>query len=260
MSNTPTSSASIDNLLRNATAALPTFKLSRKNYLTWYPEFRLALETVNLWTVVSGEDPAPVPANASTPTAAEKAKMDSWKKKDSIARLLIMRSVEDDFKVDILEMKTATAMWEKISDLSRSKGAIGVVYWICQLAKASYAEGSDLQAHFTTMKEYASELKHAKFPIHETVTAALMVNSMPDSYDNVTSTLPQDSLLIADIERHFLMENRRCIDRAGNGGVDNVLIGRSSSNLYCTNCKKTLHEYKDCWSPGGGSEGKGPKH
>lgn len=109
------------------------------------------------------------------------------------------------------------------------------------------------------MKEYASKLKHTKFPIHETVTAALMVNSMPDSYDNVTSTLRQDSLLIADVKRRFLMEDRHCINRTGNGGVNNVLIGCSSSNLYCTNCKRTSQEYKDCWSSGGGAKGKGPK-
>lgn len=110
ISSAPTLSTSSDYLIRNATAALPIIKLSRKNYLTWYPKFRLALKTVDLWTFVSGETAAPIPVLASSPTEAEKVALDSWKQKDRIACLLIMRSIKDDFKVDILEMKTATAM------------------------------------------------------------------------------------------------------------------------------------------------------
>jgi len=266
---TPTSTSTSDsvfslhNLVRNARGLLPSTKLNRKNFLTWYPEFRLALETVDIWGIVTGNEPIPVPASAGRPTPSETEAIKAWKYKGGVARLLILQSVEDDFKVDITELPSAKASWEKILDLSQAKGAIGVDYWICQLAKVSYAEGTDLQVHFTTMKEYANQLKHAKFPIQETVTAALMVNSMPDSYDNVTSSLPQDSLLIADVERRFLMENRHRLDRAEAGGIDNALIGcsnHSSSSLFCTNCKKTMHEFKNCWSKGGGAEGKGPKH
>ena len=88
--------------------------------------------------------------------------------------------------------------------MSKPKSATGLVYWICSLVNTRYQDGEDLHVHFGNMQDSIVNLCHAKLDIPEIVLTTFILNSMPESYDNVSNSLHKDELTIAEVKTRLL--------------------------------------------------------
>ena len=104
----------------------------------------------------------------------------------------------------------------------------------------------------------------------------ILITSLPESWDNYTSSYLGSSGNKPDLKSHELIailleEDRRRKGRTGEspsyslqarGTGKGNFKGASkfnSSETECYNCHKKGHMAKDCWAKGGGREGQGPK-
>src|SRR6202522_289469 len=138
-------------------------------------------------------------------------------------------------------------------------------------------EKGDIIAHFAILRTMREDLAAMGQPLSENDFYAIILGSLPGSYDpyisavNATSgvlgkTISADNLILTITEEY---ECRNL--KSKNGKKDeNVALysndakkGRkegssSKKNVKCYNCKKKGHYKSECWAPGGGKEGQGP--
>lgn len=106
----------------------------------------------------------------------------------------------------------------------------------------------------------------------------LLISSLPESWDQFTSAYLGATGNNPTITSHefiaiILAENRRRMEKsgggesamygrgkgqAGSGSRGNSTSGKGSDDVECWNCHKRGHTSAQCWSKGGGQEGKGP--
>ncbi|OBZ69092.1 hypothetical protein A0H81_10760 [Grifola frondosa] len=102
----------------------------------------------------------------------------------------------------------------------------------------------------------------------------IILGLMPVSYDpyisamNATSSVLGMTLTADDLMLTLTDKYERCTlkskgakessDTTFSAG-DKSSKGKSKRNVECFNCKKKGHYKSDCWVPGGGKEGQGPK-
>lgn len=112
-----------------------------------------------------------------------------------------------------------------------------------------------------------------KEPVHDTDDDfyAIILGSMPTSFESYISALSAttralgkllspDDLMDALNEEH----DRRVLHRGNRKGeTSDVALSANDSQgrpvIKCFNCKNKGHKKADCWAPGGGKEGQGPK-
>ncbi|KIJ40027.1 hypothetical protein M422DRAFT_49350 [Sphaerobolus stellatus SS14] len=122
----------------------------------------------------------------------------------------------------------------------------------------------------TTIMEIRDSLsavfENGKGPSQDDWLMILLLNALiDDEYDWLRKdflsfiTTSNIKLTVKDIVKHIETEARKvkCIEEEA------VLAAKTSCKRFekkvCTNCKRTCHTAEECWAPGGGAEGKGPK-
>lgn len=241
----------------NITHYMPD-KLTRERYLVWRNGMQLVFEKLKILDVVLGTKARPKPADEKKPTDEETKAMEAWDSLDLDARLLITNRVADEFIVKIEHLPTAATVWTTLANSCRVQGSLGTIYWIRRMVGMRYDETTDLQVHISAMLGCVRELSFISFKMPDDVTAALLLNSMPDSYEPVTASLPGSNLKIDKVRARLLEEYHRRKERSATAETDNALLGRPGAKLYCTHCKRDNHVADDCWSRGGKKEGQGP--
>ncbi|KDR75264.1 hypothetical protein GALMADRAFT_24757, partial [Galerina marginata CBS 339.88] len=150
-------------------------------------------------------------------------------------------------------------------------------------------ESTEIQTHINELRSIQEELHLLGTLVSDEDFTTILISSLPESWDQfttaylgastssasaATATTPTSTSLWKitsfQLVALILEENRRRTERSGLGA--NVAMqahtskpsahGKTpvnKSNLECTNCHKKGHTHPDCWSEGGGSEGKGPR-
>ncbi|KAK9181573.1 hypothetical protein WN944_024711 [Citrus x changshan-huyou] len=173
-----------------------------------------------------------------------------------------------------------------ISDLHLAL-ADGVLSSVRKLYTLRMAESTMVTDHINTLKTLFSQLTMLGHNIEENERAELLLQSLPNSYDqliiNLTNNNPADSLVFDDVAASVLneesrqknKENRqpssqqaealsmtrgrsteRGPSRSHNHGRSKF---RSKKNVKCYNCGKKGHVKKECWSNQKRKDGKEPE-
>lgn len=238
----------------NLSSQLLPAKLTREKYSIWRAQYELVLERMKVLGVVTGETKRPVPVDEKAITDDERAAIAKWDTADLDARILIMGRIDDEFIVEIQHLKTAAAMWETLSTSCRVQGTLGTIHWIRRMVRMRYDESTDLQAHITALEGCVRELSFIQFKMPDDVTAALLLNSMPDSYEPVAASLPSSNLDLAKVRARLLDEYHRRKGRAADAEAENALYGKSGTpsagRKYCTYHQSTHHSTEECRDKG----------
>ena len=149
------------------------------------------------------------------------------------------------------------------------------------IQEVRYAKKGDMLSHFATLRTMREDLAAMGQPLNENDFYAIILGSLPASYDpyisavNATSsvlgkTISADDLMLTVTEEY---ERRNLKNKTGKKD-DNAAFysndsekgekgGSSTSskkkNVVCHNCHKKGHYKSDCWAKGRGREGQGLK-
>lgn len=225
--------------------------------------------------------PPPAPADPDNPTAAELAlitthemKLVEWSKGEAIVKQLIASMIPDSLFIRIRSKLTASDIWTALSnDFEKKLRMVSVDLRRC-LQDERANEKDDLRVHFDTLRMMRENLSAMGHPPSDDDFYAIILGSLPSSYDPYISAVTATSSVLgktlgADDLMLTLTEEYECraLKSKGARGAKDVAFwvndkngkGKSKRDVECFNCKKRGHYKADCWAPGGGKEGQGPK-
>uniref|UniRef100_A0AAG5DG86 Retrovirus-related Pol polyprotein from transposon TNT 1-94 n=1 Tax=Anopheles atroparvus TaxID=41427 RepID=A0AAG5DG86_ANOAO len=220
----------------------PHFASFSRSETTWKFKMEMLLQREELWIVISDTKPEPV-----TP---------QWAQKDARARATIGLCVDDSQVGLVRDTASAKEAWEA---LKRYHEAGSEVYLLKRLTRLELAEGGDMESHLQMFSNILQQIADLGEPIPRKWQVAMLLCSLPESYDPLTTALEQISTnnLSLDLVKSRLMaeaEKRR--ERAG--AQDNKVFAVaarkyteqkkkfSGTSVKCFHCGKAGHIKRNC--------------
>lgn len=240
--------------------------VNEDNYLVWAARMKLGFKAAKLMDVVDGTDPKPS-------TSGDTKEIELWEKKDFAAQAMIMGCVTNELVIKISEAKTAKDAWDSFATEFGQTGSGSLMLWIKQLVRPM-APGDDVSEHVSAYQKAARHLTIAGFEIPEAIAAGILLSTLPSnpddpaSWNHFVSSIKIDQKLttMSAVVNAILEEKRRLTSTTNSDSrtQESALAAleasaRKSGKKFCRNCRREGHEVPECWAPGGGKAGKGPK-
>ncbi|KAF7372307.1 hypothetical protein MVEN_00090900 [Mycena venus] len=249
------------------------FRIEQLNEMNWVPRKRhvtAIFRERTLLKIVEGTTPKPVATDLDNPTADEKKQRERWEELDGKAQIQIELTLSNSQMVHIAGAKTAAEMWTQLKQVKERGGKLGILLLCRRLYRTIADDATDIAEHVTELGRIQEELVILGGLISDEDFLLLIISSLPESWDNFTSAYLGASSNAPTISSHefislILEENHRRLEKTGDGSA--AMYGQAkegdrggrSDRVECYNCHKKGHIAVNCWSKGGGKEGKGPR-
>ncbi|KAH9679836.1 hypothetical protein KPL71_026295 [Citrus sinensis] len=248
-------------------------KFNRNNFSLWKMKMKAVLRKNNCLVAI-GERPMEITD-------------DKWNEIDGNAISDLHLALADGVLSSVAEKNTAKEIWDTLTKLYEAKSLHNKIFLKKKLYTLRMAESTMVTDHINTLKTLFSQLTTLGHNIEENERAELLLQSLPDSYDqliiNLTNNNPVESLVFDDVAASVLnkesrrknKENRqassqqaealsvtrgRSTERGPSGSQNHGRSkSRSKKNVKCFNCGKKGHVKKECWSNQKRKEGKEPE-
>lgn len=225
-------------------------KLNDQNYGIWKFKMRLLLTREKLLSVVT--DPRPANADAA------------WTSNDEKAQALIGLALEDTQLIHVMQQTSSKGMWDGLKSYHERASLSSKIHVVRQLVSLRMPEGGSMSEHLKSMTELRLRLTALGEEVKDHWFVALMLSSLPSSYDGLIMALesrPDEDLTVEFVKGKLLDEGRRRDEKSP--GAESVFATASSSRKQqkvfgekqiakkekeklCHYCKKEGHFRRDC--------------
>jgi len=138
---------------------------------------------------------------------------DKWNEIDGNAISDLHLALADGVLSSVAEKNTAKEIWDTLTKLYEAKSLHNKIFLKRKLYTLRMAESTMVTDHINTLKTLFSQLTTLGHNIEENERAELLLQSLPDSYDqliiNLTNNNPVDSLVFDDVAASVLNEESR---------------------------------------------------
>lgn len=203
-------------------ARFPVPKLNNHNLQTWKFKMEMMLVRDELWYVIDEEKPAAAAATAAAvvagATAATTAALAQWNKDDRKARATICLCLDDGQLSLVREAKTAKAVWTAIK---KYHDKVSDVYLLKKLTKLELNDDEGMEEHLQTFSDLVQRIADVGGEIPAKLQVAMLLCSLPDSYDPLTTALeqrPRDELTLDLVKSKLLAEAEKRKERSEAAG------------------------------------------
>jgi hypothetical protein len=241
-------------------------RLSKEDgYFVWGHRMQKAFQYCGLWPVVNGSMPRPSPGSAEEAV---------WLKMDTAVTALLTQCIKGELVVKIVHLETSCEAWDLFALEYSQIGSGSIMYWFACLTQ-HMPSGGNVSAHINDYQEAICYLANADFSIPEYVAAAILLSTLPkdpkdpESWDYFIKgvKIDKNTTTLSSVINQILEEKHRSSRpdaQSKSVRAESTLVAREKSarvagTKFCRNCKCTGHKLQDCWAPGGGKEGQGPK-
>ena len=273
---------------------IPKLDVSGSNWVLYKERFFWALDARAILDHVdgTGEEPIdPVPPRSREAKALSDAEKEldaewkkelrEWKQGEAVAKQQIASTIPDSLFMKIRTKATAYEIWKELEGHFQNRSRMVSVDLRRRIQDLRCAEKGDMISHFATLRTMREDLAAMGQPLNENDFYAIILGSLPQSYDpyisavNATSsvlgkTISADDLMLTVTEEY---ERRNLKNKTGKKDDNAAFYSNDSEkgekggsgtnskkkNVTCHNCHKKGHYKSECWAPGGGKEGQGPK-
>ena len=136
-----------------------------------------------------------------------------WKEMDGNAVANLHLALADAVLSSIAEKKTAKEIWDTLTRLYEAKSLHNKIFLKRRLYTLRMAESSSMTDHINTLNTLFSQLTELGYKIDENERAELLLQSLPDSYDqliiNLTNNILVEYLVFDDVAAAVLEEESR---------------------------------------------------
>src|SRR5438128_1263437 len=205
----------------------------------------------------------------------------SWsadeKKNNRKALSQIHLHLSNNILQEVLQEKTAAALWLKLGSICMSKDLTSKMHVKMKLFSHKLQEGGSLVNHLSTFKEIVSDLTAMEVKFDDEDLALMLLCSLPQSYSNFRDTIlySHDTLTVSEVYEALhakekmksmvssessnvhgeaLQVRGRSEKKKSNNGPrgksSNGYRGRSKSrgkDKFCRYCKKDNHDISECY-------------
>jgi hypothetical protein len=204
---------------------------------------------------------------------------DEERSKDRKALTHIHLHLSNNILQEVLEEKTAAALWLKLESIYMSKDLTSKMHVKMKLFSHKLQEGGSVLTHISVFKAIVADLTSMEVKFDDEDLALLLLCSLPTSFSNFRDTIlySRDTLTVAEVyEALTVKEKMRQMvnseDAAGSSGEALYVHGRSdqkksysggkgkgknqrgrsksrgpSDELFCKYCKKMNNVIKNCY-------------
>ena len=197
-----------------------------------------------------------------------------WKQGEVIVKQQIAATIPDSLFMKIRGKTTALEIWNTLAKEFQNKSKMVSVDLRRRLQLERCHDKGDVQSHFAKLRAMREDLAAMGSPPSEDEFYAIILGSLPSSYDpyisalNATSSVLGTVLSSDDLMQTISDEYERRNLGKGSKKEENVAFSANDGGGKkwkpkrtgnCNICKKPGHWARDCWEEGGGRAGKGPK-
>lgn len=224
-------------------------KLNNTNFQVWKCKVELLLIREDLWHTVGEVRP-------SVPDA-------QWLKADRQARATIGLLIEDDQLRHIKDTNSAKEAWTALQNYHQKATLTNQVFLFKRICSMKLSENGDMENHINTMLNLADQLAALGEVLKDKMVIALILCSLPESYNTLITALEtrsEDELTIELVKGKLLDEDRRrknarehtdeqedkALKTQFKKSVKPTLQKQDVKDITCFFCKKPGHLKKDC--------------
>lgn len=209
-------------------------KLNNKNYQTWQFKTRMVLIREGLWKYVEPGTP---------PTTLT----DAWTEGDQKALATIALAVESQQDPIIIKCETAKAAWLALKNYHHKATLTSKVTLLKAICNKNFRDGENMEQHLFEMEELFSKLDNADEKLSESLKVAMILRSLPDSFNALTTALESrnDDDLTLELIRPKLIDE--ALKLKNSNSKETVMKARNFKNSKnCFYCDKPGHLKKNC--------------
>ncbi|KAF2294513.1 hypothetical protein GH714_012115 [Hevea brasiliensis] len=138
---------------------------------------------------------------------------DRWKEMDDNAIANLHLAMADTVLSSVAEKKTAKEIWDTLTGLYEAKSLHNKIFLKRRLYTLRMSESTSVTDHINNLNTLFSQLTALEYHIAENERAELLLQSLPDSYDqliiNLTNNILTDYLVFNDVAAAVLEEESR---------------------------------------------------
>ena len=261
-------------------------KLNSTNFLTWKNDIMSILGYHELTRYLT-RDPPRIPQvtiennegtaiqkDTTDPTALSRyeEELDRFEIKSFKALSILRLYMDQTEKQEIQSCTTAKQAWTKLLNRHRQQSIARTVMLRRKLYYQTKVTKGGVAAMFNRIDVLVEELKGTIAPVSEGEQMLIMLLSLPDEYEAVTTVLmmKEEKSLTIDAIKNTLLEfeikrssttaikkEEQEKERAMKAALEKEY--KKENKPKCTNCKFIGHTIERCWSKGGGSEKEAPE-
>lgn len=231
----------------------PLPKLTNHNYQSWKFRMEMLLVREDLWSVIDKPRPAVVTDECE------------WTKADLKARATIGLCIDDTQTSLVRNCTTAKEAWKALKEY-HDKGS--EVYLLKKLTHLELSEDGDMEQHLQQFTELLQRIADIGDPIPDKLKVAMLLCSLPDSFDALVTALeqrPSAELTLELVKSKLLAEAEKRRERSGPAAAAGGKAlkveyrqqsrqqrtdgaGGSPETRVCFYCKKPGHLKRNCRS------------
>jgi hypothetical protein len=208
-------------------------------------------------------------------------KLDEFYQKDSLVKQQVFSTITDRLLLRIQKLEVASQIWNKICNIHEDKTKLVQIDLRRRLQETRCRENGDVRTHFSEMLRLHESLAGMGAAIEDRDFYAMILASLPKSYRPLLSSInaaakitatplsPYELVnIITEEYEHQQLTNNRPNKKGGSSALSARLPSgkgkastptQSNPDAMCYNCDRKGHYKTDCWRPGGGKEGQGPR-
>lgn len=242
-----------------------------QNWLVWKLQIELVLEHHEVLEVVTGELEKPVTADPQTSEAqaAHKLMLKELKKKDTTARLIIIKGLNDANLQLVNTCSSASEIWEKLLAIYEQSSGQRLYRLLGQFFNYTKNSGENITTHVAKIQSVFHELNDEmqrleKVKLPDVVLISRIMSTLPDEYfefQSVWESIPREIRTINLLtERLRLIEGRLPVKneeessafvaktkKKSNFEKKSDKKGNSDKKIFkCFKCHKSGHYAKQC--------------
>lgn len=213
-------------------------KLNSSNYSTWVFKMQMLLIKEDLYDVIENNPPDPL--------------TEKWNKRDRQCRALINLFIEDNQIIHIKYESTAKATWNKLKQVHKRSNLSSKLFLLRKLYSLKLEEHGNMQAHINKLLELVDKLKAIGEIIKDNHISALLLCSVPSSYDVLITALearPESELTPEFVKGKLIDEYNRKVETNSteSKAFKATFKNKSRKEKYCSYCHRNNHSNSECF-------------
>lgn len=181
----------------------------------------------------------------------------AWKRKDDKARANIGLLVDDKQFIHIKKAISAKESWNILKNRHEKPTLSNKISLLKRICNLKMEESDDMESHVNEMNDLVEQLTNLGEELKENLVVAMLLRSLPDSYDtliNVLENKPEDELTVEFIVGKLVdefkkrMETKSHLDNSNENSIFKISNGRRQFQGNCTYCQKFGHVRASCFA------------